>query len=48
MKAGGAWALVVAGWDDEFHVANGSLSRRMVDEPDLAKVMGLKDALPRS
>ena len=42
-------ALVVAGWSDKFHIADGSLSGRMVEGlVDLAKVMDLEDALPRS
>ena len=43
------WVLVATGWGDEFHVADGSLSGRMVKGlVDLAKVMGLEDSLPRS
>ena len=43
------WALVAVGWGDQFHVENGSLSERMIKGPvDLARVMGLEDALPQS
>ena len=43
------WALFVAGWGNEFHVTDGSLSGRKVEGPvDLARVTGLEDALPRS
>ena len=41
------WVLVVAGSSDGFLMADGSLSGRMVEGPiDLARVMGLEDALP--
>ena len=49
LKQAELWVLVAAGWGDEFHVADGSLSGLMVDGPvDLAKVICLEDALPRS
>ena len=43
------WVSVVVGWGDEFHVADGSLSGRMVEGlVDLARVTGLENALPWS
>ena len=42
-------ALVAAGWGDEFLMADDSLFGQMVEGPvDLAKVMGLEDALSQS
>ena len=48
-KQAGLWALVAEGRGDEFRVADGWLFGQMVECPfDLAGVMGLEDALPRS
>ena len=38
------WALVTEGWGDQYHVANGSSSGRMVEGlVDLVEVLGLGD-----
>ena len=40
--------MAAAGWGDEFRVADGLWSGRMIERPvDLTRVLGLEDALLR-